>query len=197
MRAAQNGGLGMGHAAQKRLDMAGDQRLGQNLVALLDRVDDAAARLRLDIDTDGAKGQLALKGAAGHGGRGRKQRHMLDRDLARRGIVAPAAFGQRLDHRDKDAQHPLVGGQPGFLHALQGGGRGGIAGQNDQIAALGPKPLDARAGQVEDILGVAHAVRRVLVVAQIDQRQVGLAAGHGVKDRQSAQTRIEYAYRHN
>jgi hypothetical protein len=37
----------------------------------------------------------------------------------------------------------------------------------------------------------------VLVVAQIDQRQAGLPAGNGVKDRQTAQTRIEYAHCHD
>ena len=36
MRAAKDRGLGMGHAAQKRLDMAGDQRLGGGVCGRID-----------------------------------------------------------------------------------------------------------------------------------------------------------------
>ena len=64
MGAAQDRGLGVGHPAFQRLDMAADQRLGQDLVALFDGIDHTAAGLRLDIDADGAEGEFALKGAA-------------------------------------------------------------------------------------------------------------------------------------
>jgi hypothetical protein len=50
-------------------------------------------------------------------------------------------FGQRLDQRHEDAEDALVRRHPGFLHPLQRGGRGGVAGEDHQIAALVPQPF--------------------------------------------------------
>ena len=61
MGTAKDSGLGLRHPAFQRIDMAADEGLGQDLVALLDRVDKAAAGLCLDIDADGAEGQFALE----------------------------------------------------------------------------------------------------------------------------------------
>ena len=84
MSAAKDRRLGLGHLAFERIHMAAHQRLGKDHVPVLDRIDDPAAGLRLDIDANGAERQLALEGAARHrGGRG-KQRHMLDRHFSRR-----------------------------------------------------------------------------------------------------------------
>ena len=42
--------------------------------------------------------------------------------------------------------------QPGLLQAAQRDGGGGVAGQDDQVAALVEQPLAAGAGQVDDLL---------------------------------------------
>ena len=53
-----------------------------------------------------------------------------------------------------------------------------------------------RRGQVVDVIGVAHPVGRMRVVAQIDQRQIGQPRAHRVPDRQPAQPAVEDPYRH-
>ena len=196
MRAAQNCRLGVRHPATQRLDMGPHQRLGQHLVALLDRVDYTATGLGLDIDTDRPERKFTLERAACNSGGGGEQRHMLDRNLTRGGIVPPLPFGQRLDQRDKDAQHPLFRRHPAFLHPLQRRSACGVAGQDHQIAAFRPKPFRGRTGQVEDVVGSPHTVRRMRVVAQIDQRHLWQAAGHRIQHRQPAKPRIENADRH-
>src|SRR5690606_28780352 len=62
MRAAEHRRLRMRHPPLQRLDVALHQRLGEDLVALLDRVHDPPAGLGLHVDADGAEGELALEG---------------------------------------------------------------------------------------------------------------------------------------
>src|SRR5690606_41986333 len=81
-------------------------------------------------------------------------------------------------------------------HPLQRHGRGGVAGENDEVAALVPEPLHPRAGEREDVLGVAHPIGRVRVVAEIDEGHFGHRTRHGLVDREPAETRIENADSH-
>lgn len=68
-------------------------KLGEDLVALLNHVDDAATGLRLDIDTDGAEGQFTLEGAAGNGGRGGEAADMLDGQARGAACCRPTGVG--------------------------------------------------------------------------------------------------------
>ena len=173
MRAAQHRRIGARHAAQQRFDMGMHHRFGQQHVALFNGIDHAAARLRLDIDPDRTECEFALERTAGHCRGGRKQRHMLDRHFARGGIVAPLAFGQRLDQWYEHAQNALLMGHPRFLHPLQRGGRCGVARKDHQIAAIVPQPFHARTGQLENVVRIAHAVRGIRIVTVIDKRYIG------------------------
>ena len=99
--AAKDRGVGVRHFAQKRVNVAAHQCFGQYLVAFFDGIDDAATGLGFDIHANCAKRQFALKGAAGHGCRGRKQRHLFDADLAGHGFSS--GVGEDLQSRnDRD-----------------------------------------------------------------------------------------------
>ena len=196
MRAAEDRGLGIGHLALERIDVRAHQRIGKDHVALFDRIDHTAAGLRLNIHANGAEGQLALKGAARHGRGRREQRHVFHGHLARRAVIAPFALGQRLDQRDENTQYALVGGNPAFLHPAQRGGRGGVAGQDHKVAALVPQPRHGLGREVVDIVGVAHAIGRVGVVAEVDERHFRQTLRDRVQHRQPAKPRVEYPYCH-
>ena len=176
--------------------MAAHQRLGQDLIAELNRIHHARAGLRLDIDANRTERQLALKGAACHRGRGGEQRHMFHIHLTRGGIVAPLPFSQSLDQGHEDPKHPLVGGHPCFLHPLQRRRTRGVACQDHQIAALGPKPLGRGTGQVEDVLMGPHPIGRMGIVAEIDKGHIRQPPRHRIQNRQPAKTRIKDANRH-
>ena len=61
MSACKHGGLGIRHPAEQGLYVAVNQSLGQNIVVVLDRIDQAAARLSFNIDSYGAKRQFSLE----------------------------------------------------------------------------------------------------------------------------------------
>ncbi len=196
MRAAQNGGLRLWHLAAQGIDVAAHQRLGQDHVTVLDRIDDAAAGLRLDINADRAKGQFSLKRAATDRCRRSKEGHMPRRHLARGGIIAPLTLGQGLYQRHKDAQHTLARRHARLLHSAQRNGRGCVARQHHQIASLSPEPFNPSAGERVNIVRRAHAVRRMGVVAHIDHGLVRQPRRNSVKHGQAAQSAVENAYRH-
>ena len=182
----------MRHLAFQRIHMGPHQRLGQDQVTVFDGINHAATGLGLDIDADRAEGQFALERAACHGGGRGKQCHVVHGNLARRGIVAPLAFGQRLDQRHKDAQHPLVLGHPAFLHPAQRGGAGGVAGDDHQIAARIEHACDRPGGQIIDVVGIAHAIGGMGIVAEIDKGHLRQALRHGVQHGQPAKSAVEY-----
>ncbi len=196
VRAAQNGRIWRGHFAHQRINMAAHQGLCQNIVTVFDRINNTAAGLRLDINTNRAKRQFALKRAAADRGRGRKQRHMLDRHLTRRRIVAPLPFGQRFNQGHKNPQNALVLWNPVFLHLAQRRRTRGVAGQNHQITALIKQPLHCRGGQVIDIFGRAHTIWRMGTVTQIHKRHIRQAFLHSIQHRQPTQSTIKNTDRH-
>ena len=196
VRAAQHRRVGPRHLAHQRLDMGARQRLGEDQVALLDGVHDAAAGLRLHVHADGAERKLALERARGDRGRRGEERDVAHRDLTRGRVVAPAPLGQRLDQRHEHAEHALALGHPRLLHPAQRHRRGGVAGEHHDVAAPRPQILDPRARQLVDAIGRARAVGRVGVVAVVDDGQVGQPARDGAQHREPAEPAVEHAQRH-
>ena len=197
MGTAKDRRLRLGHLAFQRLDVAAHQRLGEDHVTLFDGIDETATGLRLDVDADGAEGQLALEGTGAHRGRRGKERDVLHRDLARRRVVAPLPLGQRLDQRHEDPQDALALGQAALLHPAQRRRRGGVAGEDHQIAARVPEAVHRIDGQFIDVIRVAHAVGRVPVVAVVDQRHLGQPLCDRVENREPAKPGIKHTNRHS
>ena len=86
----------------------------------------------------------------------------------------------------QNAQHALALGHPALLHPPQGSSRGGVARQDHKIAALVEQRLNPGGRQVEDVISLPHAIGRVGVVAQIDDRQIRQPLGDGVQHGQPA-----------
>ena len=167
MRAPQNRGLGVGHFAFQRVNMAAHKSLSQDHVTVFDRIHDTAAGLRLNIYAHGPKCQFALKRAARNGGGRGKQRDLLNVDLSRGGIVAPTTLCHGFDERNKHPQDALAFWHASRLHPPQCRSGRGVAGQNHQIAAIIPKSLNRSLRELMHIICIAHAVGCVGAVAKI------------------------------
>ena len=87
-------------------------------------------------------------------------------------------------------------GQPGLLQPAQRDGRGGVASEDGQIAALVEQLLAAGASQFDNLFARATAVGRVGLVGEIDEIGGGQAADEGVMDAQTPDPRIKDAYSH-
>mmetsp|Transcript_29236 Transcript_29236/g.56600 ORF Transcript_29236/g.56600 Transcript_29236/m.56600 type:complete len:223 (+) Transcript_29236:701-1369(+) len=196
MGAAQNGRLRLRHFTLERIHMRPHQRLGEDHIAVFDGIDDPTAGLRLHIDANGAKGQFPLKRPARHRRRRRKERHMFHGHLAGRRVVAPLPLCKRLDQGNKNAQHPLVARHPNFLHPPQRGGRGSVARQNHQITARIKKPLHRRTGQIIDIVGRPHPIRRIGTVGEVHEFHIRQPLLRGIQHGQTAQSGIKNTNRH-
>ena len=116
-------------------------------------------------------------------------------------LAVEAPFGSQYPH------HPAAGRQAGGFHGrlhahdrhggvffaqeVDGGGRSGIAGHDDQLAPLRHKEGDRFVGKAPHLLAGARPVGAVLTVTQVDERLSGERTPHLAPDGQPAQPRIE------
>ena len=103
-----------------------------------------------------------------------------------------------LDGGADDAQHAARGVQAGqvfLLNGAQGFGRGGVAGQDDQRAALAKKGLDGLEGVFVDHLEGVRAIGRAGVVAEVQVVVLRHQLSDLPQDGQSAVAGVEDAYR--
>ena len=110
-----------------------------------------------------------------------------------------ACLGERADDLGggtNNAQDPTVGvelGQIVLLDGTKGFGRGGVAAQNDQLAAHGEEFLDGLARELIDDIERAWTVGGPCIVAQVQIVVLGKQLAYAVQDGQSAIATVENA----
>jgi len=73
---------------------------------------------------------------------------------------------------------------------------GGVAGQDDQVAALGEQPLAAGAGERHDLFTAAPAIGHVGLVGEEDEVGAAQRSTQGVVDAQASDPGIKNPNRH-
>jgi hypothetical protein len=106
-------------------------------------------------------------------------------------------MGDLLDHGNEDAEAPVMGKmlrQPILLQAAERDGGGRIAGKDHQRAAQAKEAGDPFLGQLVNLFRGTLAVRRVAVIAQIDEALARQAMMQGIEDGKAAMAGIEDTY---
>jgi len=91
--------------------------------------------------------------------------------------------------------HPQDGRLGPPTEPVKGHRRRGVAGDHDGLDALTFEVVEALAGEADDLLVTARAVRRPRPVAEIDRALLRKAGPHALEDRQAPDARVEQADR--
>ena len=133
--AVQGGDVALNDGAQLFRRRAGFDLPGQGRTGFREHRHVLPALVDLDL--------IAAAGGGRRGGEDAEDIDVLDLVGQTVDLLLPGHARGRLDGRDdqakdidRPAQRLAIGRQPSLLQAAQGNGRGGVAGQDDQVAAL-------------------------------------------------------------
>lgn len=194
------------HPGQQGLDVACNHRLQLSARRRrLDARDQVRTGLLNDLDLRSPKADLQGKGARLDRTPRRKDRNAA---ASRRGLLSrpvrlriPRDPCNGLYHGHQNPKHSaswitelgIPSFKPGLLKTPQGDSRSRVARQENQSAALREEKINAGKSKFVNLFRSAAAVRRISLIAEIEESLVGHPVDQGFQNRQAAVAGIEHA----